>query len=109
MVTEYGPCINPNVLAKQRVREDVPCEAARTPEIHSFITGIHEDLTELGDVICSLDDRLSCISAAPSPTADTQSPCRPSESPVGNELSNISLRIKGLINNVRDIRNRICV
>lgn len=109
MATEYGQYPVNNVLVKQRIREEAVCETANIPEIHSFISVIHEELAELGDVICSLDNRLSCISVAPSPTADAQPLCRPSESPMGNELSNISLRIKSLINNVRDIRNRICV
>ena len=81
----------------------------RAPEIHSLIQEVHGNIDELGDVLNNLDSQLSCISSASSPTASVQPPNKPTDSPIGNELSSISCRISSLIGHVRDIRNRLCV
>lgn len=91
-------------------KEAVVTNIKRDPEIHTLIQELHGLIGAQAEALDMLESRLSTVSAPSPPTTAPGQPIGcPVESPIGNELFSMKMRLQSILEQTRDMRNRLCV
>lgn len=92
-------------------KEMASANIKRDPEIHMLIQELHGLIGAQAEANDMLESRLATVSAPTPPTscAPGQPIGCPVESLIGNELFSMKMRLQSILEQTRDMRNRLCV
>jgi hypothetical protein len=85
-------------------------QAQREPEIHTLIQELHGLIGSQAEAIDMLESRLATVSSPAPPTACSANTIgHPVESPIGNELYGMKVRLQSILEQTRNVRSRLCI